>query len=130
MSLPIGGCLYVGPILYDSEGNVTPEILHYTDGTIYCDEQTVEEYENPLCVVNSQQLVFVTAFDADGDTLDFYWAGGVSGPIWTAVTTNSGEFQSSQVVLNRDALVNGETLLCRVSDESDSTKYEWTVVVL
>lgn len=129
--LPVGGCLYWGPITYTPDENMAPEIVSFTDGTLFCDDETVEEVPDALCVVNETQLVHVTAMDDDGDVLEFFWEGRGSGPIGNAVTSYSGEFQNSQVTVERDSLVNGEELRCLISDGSDDPKIQsWTVVVL
>jgi len=109
---------------------MAPEIVSFTDGTLFCDEQTLEAFAAPLCVVYDQQLVHVTAIDPDSDVLEFYWEGSGSGLIGTAVTTYSGEFQNSQVTLTRAMLVDGEVLTCTVSDGSVRIPWSWTVVVL
>lgn len=121
----------MGPIDYEPEENMPPEILSHTDGTLFCDEQTLEDMgDDILCIASSQQLVFVTAVDPDGDLLEFNWDGTGSGRIGNAVTTYSDRFQNSQVTLSRDQVVDGEEIHCTISDGSNDIGQSWTVVVL
>ena len=127
-TLVCSGCLYIGPITLLEDENVPPEIMSHTDGLVYCPDDGYAEGE--MCIVNQQQLVFLTAMDENDDALEFYWWGTGSGPIENAVTSSSGEFQTSNIRLSPADVIDGEELKCSVSDGSSDTKTQtWTLVV-
>jgi hypothetical protein len=123
------GCVYYGPIDVQTEDNKPPNILSWTDGTVYCDDQNVDP--ETLCFVLDEQQVFVTADDEDGDVLDFFWEGSVSGPIGDAMPISGNDIQGSQVFLLKADVVDREELRCTVSDGSDDrTTRKWQISVL
>lgn len=130
--LGASGCLYTGPVLLEPDVNTPPEIHSYLDGRLTCDDQTLEEYgEDTICITDADQIVFLTAIDEDDDVLDFYWEGSGSGVIATSVETYTGDFQTSQITLYRESVVDGEELRCTVSDGSqDWTTQSWTLRVI
>ncbi|MBN1337181.1 MAG: hypothetical protein JXB39_14575 [Deltaproteobacteria bacterium] len=130
--LGCSGCPYWGPITLIEVENVPPRILSHTDGSIHCAEEDVPEDGDTdvLCVAFDGQPVFVTATDDDGDTLEFHWEGSASGRIGNAENTQDGDLYTSKVRVDRDTLVDGESLECWVSDGSPDIKRQiWTVVV-
>jgi len=126
------GCPYWGPITYIPDENVLPIIQSHTDGTQHCPEgdTALAAEDDVLCIAFDGQTVFVTATDADGDTLAFHWEGSATGRIGSAENTQDGDIYSSKIVVDRDTLVDGETLKCWISDgSSEFTSLEWKVVV-
>jgi hypothetical protein len=129
-SLACTGCIYLGPITLIVDENVPPEI--YAASTdVNCQEQFPEE-SNALCIYPSTTgegtKVFVIARDDNDDALVFTWIGG-DGFINDAVPSSSGEFQSSEVELTPDDVMDGEVLTCAVSDGLASVEKTWTLVV-
>ena len=130
LSFLSASCLYLGPITAEVE-NLPPEILNTTDGEQFCDADTLEEHvgENLLCVVRDEQVVYVTARDPDGDVLEFWWEASATGVFGSAREFYQGDFQSSELTLQRDELVDGEELRCTVTDGEELRSVSWTVVV-
>jgi hypothetical protein len=118
----------------ETEENTPPEIVTWTDGSVRCDPETLDgldEDADPMCFVGEQMLAYVTAYDADGDTLGFTWELSLGGLLGDAQTTLSGDMQVSQVTLYRAGVVNGEELRCTVSDGSrDRVTQTWTLRVI
>ena len=109
-----------------------PEIFAaYTDAS--CQEQN-PGIDNALCVYQSGigegTKVFVIALDENDDALEFTWWGSMSGIFPDAVPSSSGEFQSSEVELTPEDVIDGEELTCSVSDGSPGLQTRtWTLVV-
>jgi hypothetical protein len=124
------GCLYVGPITLLVDENVPPEIFAASTD-VSCQEQFPDEM-NALCIYPSTTgegaKVFVIARDDNDDALVFTWIGG-DGFIEDAVPSSSGDFQSSEVELTPDDVMDGEVLTCSVSDGLASVEKTWTLVV-
>ncbi len=132
MCILANACFYTGSmVLIDPENN-PPEIISWSDGSLFCDDETLSLYgSDAFCLEAGVNKVYVTAVDADDDLLEFFWEGSWSGVIGTAVTTYSGEFQNSQVTISTDDVVDGEQLQCMVSDGSgDRTTHSWILVVI
>jgi len=126
------GCIYLGPITLLVDENVPPEIFaSYTDAACQLENPKLQD---PLCVYPSGTgegtKVFVIALDENDDALEFFWAGSMSGPFDDDVPSSNGEFQSSEIELTPDNVIDGELLTCTVSDgESQRATRTWTLVV-
>ncbi len=125
------GCIYLGPVTLLVDENVPPEIFAaYTDAAC---QQENPELQDPVCVYSSGTgegtKVFVIALDENDDALEFNWWGSMSGIIGNPVPSSSGEFQSSEVTLFPEDVIDGEQLRCRVSDGEYEASRTWTLVV-
>jgi hypothetical protein len=127
------GCLYLGPITLLEEENVPPEIVGKVDGSLFCDEE-YKDLPDVLCVVwlpDRVQKVFITAWDENGDALDFLWMGSASSVFEDANTFPTGDRTTSEIEITPEDVIDGETLYCTISDgfPGGDTPWHWNVVV-
>ncbi len=126
------GCIYLGPITLIVDENVPPEIFAaYTDAD--CQAQ-YPDLQDAVCIYPSSTgegtKVFVIALDENDDALEFTWWGSMSSFFEDAVPSSSGDFQSSEVELTPEDVIDGEILTCTVSDGSTEQRTRtWTLVV-
>lgn len=125
-------CLYMGPLIMESEENQAPEIKSWTDGSPACLGYgiTPDGEDEMLCLAKEPVNVYVSAVDPDNDALDFFWVGSASGPIGDSYNTFMGDFQVSEVVILAGEMMDGEQVVCTVSDGPNDIDRDWTILVL
>jgi hypothetical protein len=108
-------CLYVEPT-WEPPVNNPPEILK------------PQETSQHITLVGDPETFTVIAFDADGDTLQFYWD--VPHAVPHVVNTfEDGELTVSVLTFDRDPILDGATIECLVTDLTDIRFITWELEV-